>query len=63
MAKVIWSDGALSDLNDILDFLSKTSPTYAQRIVNRIADRVEILETHTKVGRIVPKAIMKTSVN
>jgi plasmid stabilization system protein ParE len=45
MAQVIWSKLALSDLDNIHDFIAKESPYYAQKTLEQLLSRVEILET------------------
>ena len=53
MDKVIWTDNALQDLNDIGDYISKDSVKYAQLTVNRLFDSVNILEIYPFSGKIV----------
>jgi addiction module RelE/StbE family toxin len=53
MAKVIWSNLALDDLRAIHDYVSQDSPLYAERLIDRIIARVDILENHIRVGRVV----------
>ncbi len=55
MDKVIWTDNAIQDLNDIGDYISKDSEKYAQLTVNRLFDSVDILEFHPFSGKIVPE--------
>ncbi len=55
MDKVIWSNNALSDLTEIAEFIEKDSPTYAQITVQKIYYKVFILETHPRIGRVVPE--------
>lgn len=55
MVKVVWTDSALSDLNDIGEFIAKYSVRYAQLTVSRLFDSVNILETHPKAGKEVPE--------
>ena len=55
MAKVIWTEGALKDLDEIADYIAKENPDAANRLVRRIFDRVDLLETFPEVGRWVPE--------
>lgn len=55
MEKITWSELALEDLQDIYDYISKDSEIYALRVTQRIVDRVEILNTHSTAGPIVPE--------
>lgn len=53
MAKVIWSNLALDDLRTIHEYVSQDSPLYAERLIDRIIARVDMLENHIRVGRKV----------
>ncbi|MCD4679678.1 MAG: type II toxin-antitoxin system RelE/ParE family toxin [Bacteroidales bacterium] len=53
MVKVIWSDSALFDLNDIGEFISKDSFRYAQITVESLFNSVEILKSYPKAGKMV----------
>ena len=55
MDKVIWTDNALQDLNDIGEYISKDSERYAQLTVNRLFDSVDILESYPFSGKVVPE--------
>lgn len=55
MAKVIWSNLALDDLQAIHEYVSQDSPLYAERLIDRMIERVDILEKHTRIGRKVPE--------
>ncbi len=55
MDKVIWTDNAIQDLNDIGDYISKDSEKYAQLTVNHLFDSVDILESYPFSGKIVPE--------
>ena len=46
MVKVIWTDNALVDLNDIGDYIAKDSVRYAEITVHKLFSRVEILTIH-----------------
>ena len=56
MAQVIWTNGALSDLVDIAEYIEKDSPKYAQITVKKLYNKVEILNTQPKLGCIVPES-------
>jgi addiction module RelE/StbE family toxin len=53
MAKIIWSNLALDDLRAIHEYVSQDSPLYAERLIDRIIARVDILEKHSRIGRVV----------
>ena len=55
MVKVIWSDTAVQDLNDIGNYIAKDSERYAEITVERLFNAVDILETHPKVGKMIPE--------
>ncbi|MEX0812181.1 MAG: type II toxin-antitoxin system RelE/ParE family toxin [Chitinophagales bacterium] len=51
MAKVVWTDNAIADLEDIGDHISKDSVRYAEITVERLFESVDILEKHPKCGK------------
>ena len=54
MVKVVWTDSAIEDLNDIGNYIARDSERYAEITVNRLFDFVDILEQHPKSGKKVP---------
>ena len=49
---VLWSDSAISDLQDIHDYyLAKASLKVAQRIVNSLVDKSELLSKNPRIGQ------------
>lgn len=54
-ATVTWSAVAIEDLQDIYHYASKHSDQYANKILNTLSDRVEMLEIHPYLGRMVPE--------
>jgi addiction module RelE/StbE family toxin len=55
MAKIKWTNLALDDLRDIHDYVAQDSPKYADRLMDKIIERVDVLEQHPKIGRKVPE--------
>lgn len=55
MVKINWTQLALSDLEDIHEYISDDSQRYAQITVNKIYSRVESLLRQPYSGRIVPE--------
>lgn len=55
MVKVKWTEFAISDLNDIAEYISKDSYQYAALTVEKIFTSTEILETNPQAGRVVPE--------
>ena len=46
MAKIIWTEPALSDLDSIADYIALDNPAAARQLVKRIFEHVEQLERH-----------------
>ncbi|MCD6010291.1 MAG: plasmid stabilization system [Flavipsychrobacter sp.] len=55
MAKVSLSPAALDDLKAIFEFISNDSEFYAEKVINNILQRITVLETHTRIGKVVPE--------
>lgn len=53
MAKIVWTDLALEDLNAIREYIAKDSKFYADRFIDKIIYRVEQLENFPNSGRVV----------
>lgn len=60
MVTIIWTDFALEDLDLIHQYISKDSKFYADRYIDKIIKRVDILENHPKKGRVVPEFELDT---
>ena len=52
MAKLIWTEPALSDLNDIAEYIALENPAAARELVRGVFSVVERLEQHPSSGRI-----------
>ncbi len=52
MAQVIWTEPALSDLNEIADYIALDKFSAAQRLIQQIFSSVERLEQFPESGRI-----------
>lgn len=50
MAEVIWAEPALNDLDAIADYIALDNPEAARRLVQKIFEHVDHLETHPKLG-------------
>jgi len=55
MAEVIWTESALSDLDDIGEFISKESIRYAELTVATLFESPDILESNPLAGPMVPE--------
>ncbi len=54
--RVVWTEPAETDLDDLFDYIARDSPIYAERFVDRILDAVVKLAELPRVGRQVPEA-------
>lgn len=54
--KVVWTENAEFDLDDLYDFVAKDSPIYAEQFVDQILREVGRLEQTPRMGRKVPEA-------
>ncbi|TAG99876.1 MAG: type II toxin-antitoxin system RelE/ParE family toxin [Sphingobacteriales bacterium] len=55
MVKIVWTDFAINDLNEIGNFISENSVRYAEITVDKLFKSVEILVNNCFVGRVVPE--------
>ena len=55
MAKVIWTESALTDLDEIGDYISQDSFKYAQITVSKLFEATDILANNPKAGAIAPE--------
>ncbi len=55
MAQINWTDLAKSDIQNILDFLAPQSEAYAKIQIQRIFEKVDLLEKLPRIGRVVPE--------
>lgn len=55
MVVILWTEKALNDLKLIHDFIAIDSPSYANRFVNRINEKIKLLYKFHLVGKIVPE--------
>jgi addiction module RelE/StbE family toxin len=53
--RIFWTDVALNQIEAIRDYLSRTSPDYARRVVERLVNRSEQIASFPRSGRIVPE--------
>lgn len=52
MAKLIWTEPALKDLDDIAAYIAHDNPAAARRLVERVFQHVEQLGDHPDSGSI-----------
>ena len=55
MAKVIWTEPALSDLHDIIEYIARDSLAYAERFGTRVVQAPRRLQQSPLIGRTVPE--------
>jgi len=53
--KVVWTHHAIAQLVDIYEFIARDSPSYAQRMVDRLTRRSEQVGRFPQSGRKVPE--------
>ena len=53
--RVLWTDAAKSDLNEIADFIAAESPVNALDVIKRLERRCSTLARLPERGRIVPE--------
>jgi plasmid stabilization system protein ParE len=51
-----WTEQAVDQLGAIADYLSQTSPVYAEGLVTRVAAQLQHLLQFPEIGRVVPEA-------
>jgi toxin ParE1/3/4 len=51
MAEIIWTNPALSDLNDIAEYIALSNVLSAKNLVTEIFYKIERLETHPESGK------------
>ena len=50
MAEVIWAEPALNDLDAIADYIALDNPEAARRLVQKIFEHIDHLESHPRLG-------------
>ena len=54
MVQIEWTEEAEEDLDDILSYLSKSSPQYANSFFERVNEAIENIKQFPKMGRKLP---------
>jgi len=55
LAKIVWTELAVLNLESIFEYISQDSNTYASLVIDKILDSVRLLESLPNSGRIVPE--------
>lgn len=63
MARLIYSETALSDLERPTDFLLGTAPQIALETVHLIEEAVEVLRNHPLIGRVAQAGLRELIVS
>ena len=50
MAKIRWTDEAVAWLSDIYEFISEDNPVAAQKVVEGIYEKTQVLKIFPKIG-------------
>jgi toxin ParE1/3/4 len=56
MVKVVWTQRALFDLQDIGDYISKDSIKYAKLTLEKLVNTALLISSNPLLGRIVPES-------
>ncbi len=59
MARLIWTEPALADLEAIAEYIALDKPDAASRYVQKVLDRTERLEAHPNSGKR-PRELKRT---
>ena len=54
--RIVWSDVAEADLDQLYDYIARDVPYYAEQFVDRLIEAVGALKDHPRLGRQVPEA-------
>ena len=55
MAKVVWTEKAIEDLENIASFHSQYSDNYTSALIKRLFNKPNLLKQMPEMGRIVPE--------
>jgi toxin ParE1/3/4 len=50
--KIVWTDPALNDLQDLVSHIAQDSPAVAERVGNEILARIDLLMNHPFMGAV-----------
>ena len=55
MARIIWTEKALDDFENLLEYIARDAPISARRFAQQMISRVELLQDHPMLGGEVPE--------
>jgi len=53
VARIIWTEPALQELDEIADYISLDDPGAAKKMVRKVFDRVDYVAAHPKSGKLM----------
>ena len=53
--RIVWSRTSQRDLRSLVKYISRDSPRRAEQFGYRIVAKVEMLQEHPHIGRVVPE--------
>lgn len=56
MKPIVWTDLAVSDLENLHAYIARDSPRYADRFIEKLIASVEQLTKFPEMGRLVPES-------
>jgi addiction module RelE/StbE family toxin len=54
--RVVWTEPAETDLDELFDYIARDAPIYAEQYIDRILEAVVKLSDLPRIGRKVPEA-------
>jgi toxin ParE1/3/4 len=55
MAKIVWTEIAIDDLNNIANFHSQYSDNFASALIKKLFNKPKVLKEMPESGRVVPE--------
>jgi toxin ParE1/3/4 len=55
MVRLIWTEKALNDLEEIKNYITRDSSYYAENVVTKIREKINSLKKFPEKGRIIPE--------
>ena len=55
MAKVVWTDTALRDFQNLLEYIESSAPMAARRLGQKMVEKIDLLEQHPLMGTLIPE--------
>jgi len=56
MARIVWTEQAVADLDDIVEYISYENPDAARRLAKRLKSHVDQLARHPLGGPVAPES-------